>query len=109
MDDVINFTAGFIAAIVILALWIDHARRRFSSDPATRNSVRDPNKYVRVSATHVKSTPKMLVLDFDVRKNVYIEKRLMRNLSISGGIAHFEIPYRYLISNHLSATAQIAG
>jgi hypothetical protein len=108
VDDVIKITTGFICVVAVIAVYIDYLRRRFSSDPQTRNSVRDPNKAVRIQAKYVKSTPKMIVVDFDVRKNVYLEKRLISNLTIVDSQATFEIPYRYLVSNHLSATNRIS-
>jgi hypothetical protein len=56
---------------------------------------------VAMRATIVRRTPKMLVLNFEKRRNVYLEERLLHNLVVINDEASFEIDRKYLISNRL--------
>lgn len=67
--------------------------------PQARQKKIEPR--IAVKATIVRSTPKMLVLNFKARKNVYLETRLIHNLIIIGDEASFEIAHKYVISNRL--------
>lgn len=56
---------------------------------------------VMLEAQVVKTTASMLVLDFPMRKGVYLEKSKLKDLKIEGGIAQFGLAKQYVKSNQL--------
>lgn len=86
-------------------------RKAKSTAPATTESEhtlrpsRRPDDSVRVSATIVRDTGMMIILDFaDDRSGVYLEKRLMTDPVIDGNRITFGFKIKYLGSNRLHET-----